>query len=390
MSVRTTKTTSWFDRIRSSVAGIGSGIMLVIAMVGLLFWNEGSAVQTQRSLDEGAGQVISVATTPVDPANEGKLVHLSGPVVANDSVIDAAFGVTANGLRLIRKIEMYQWLESSRTEKKQNLGGSETQVTTYSYKQDWAERSQDSSRFQEPAGHQNPAMVYQSSSITVSSAELGAFRLDNAVIGRVDGAKPFPLQQAQAASIRDAAGIRGNVSVVDGAAYIAMNPAQPRIGDYRIRYELVPLDTISVVAQQRGNGFSAYQTQAGDSLLMVHNGQVDAQAMFDDAASDNAIMTWIFRVVGLLLMIGGFSLMLHPLSVLASVIPFAGSIVSLGTGLVAMAAGITLGTLTIASAWLFYRPLVALIIFALGAASVFLLRRVMRRRQAATEPLPAQ
>ena len=34
------------------------GLVLIVAMVVLLFWNEGRAVTTARSLAEGAGAVV--------------------------------------------------------------------------------------------------------------------------------------------------------------------------------------------------------------------------------------------------------------------------------------------------------------------------------------------
>ena len=50
-----TTSTSWFTRIRNSVGGVVIGLILIVGMVVLLFWNEGRAVQTYRSLAEGKG-----------------------------------------------------------------------------------------------------------------------------------------------------------------------------------------------------------------------------------------------------------------------------------------------------------------------------------------------
>jgi hypothetical protein len=45
--------------------------------------------------------------------------------------------------------------------------------------------------------------------------------------------------------------------------------------------------------------------------------------------------------------------------------------VGFGTGIIAWIGGLTVGTLTIAAAWLFYRPLLSLLIIAVGFALVF-------------------
>lgn len=382
MATQKTTTVSWFDRLKSSIAGIGVGIVLVIGMTLGLFWNEGRAVQTQRSLDEGAGLVVSLAPDAIDPAYEGQLIHVTGPITADQPVLDDQFGVTVEGVRLVRSVEMFQWIETSKTATQQNLGGSETRVTTYSYGLDWSDRHHDSSRFEDAAEHRtNPAMIYERRSFSLDSAELGAFSLGRTVLDRVGGAQPFPIAAEQIETLRDALGDDSDVRVVDGAIYLGPNPIRPQVGDYRIRYELVPLGTISVIGQQRGDGLAAYGTQAGDSLLIVEAGNRSAQEMFDSAASSNSVLTWVLRAGGIVLLIAGFSLMLGPISVAASVIPFLSSIVGMGTGLVAAVAGIALGTLTIGSAWLFYRPLTAVLIFAAGAALIVAIRMLAKRKK---------
>jgi hypothetical protein len=60
---------------------------------------------------------------------------------------------------------------------------------------------------------------------------------------------------------------------------------------------------------------------------MVTSGTVPAEKMFADAVSVNTLVTWLLRVVGLVLLFIGFTLLMAPAGVLADVIPFLGSIV---------------------------------------------------------------
>src|SRR5690606_17530478 len=83
MPCQETTSVSWFGRIKRSLAGLFFGILMIVGMVVLLFWNEGRAVATARSLAEGAGMVVSVDANHADPAREGALVHVSGPVATN-------------------------------------------------------------------------------------------------------------------------------------------------------------------------------------------------------------------------------------------------------------------------------------------------------------------
>src|SRR5262245_60534915 len=115
----------WTTRLGESVKGIVLGLVLVVLSCIGLFWNEGRAVQTAKSLAEGASLVIDIDPGRVDPANDGKLVHVTGTIKAGIVPIDSEFGVSADGLRLVRTVEMYQWQEEQKTETKKNVGGSE-------------------------------------------------------------------------------------------------------------------------------------------------------------------------------------------------------------------------------------------------------------------------
>jgi hypothetical protein len=271
----------------------------------------------------------------------------------------------------------------STTEKKVELGGSETQVTKYTYERQWSESDHDSTKFNEPAEHANPQRKYEREAIDAGSAKLDAWSLDGAVISRVGGQEPFPVPVEDQARIQGQLDGGMNVHVTDGSIYLGFSPANPRVGDYRISYDYVPLGTISVIGKQNGDGIAYYPTVSGDELLMVQNGKIPAQEMFKSAASANSTMTWVLRIAGILLLILGFSALLGPISVVASVLPFLGSILAFGTGIIALVAGVSVGSLTIGIAWFFYRPLVAIAIFAIAAAIIGGLLFLSKRRKSA-------
>lgn len=371
----------WFSRIAGSFVGVLIGFLLVLAMIVLLFWNEGRAVQTARSLAEGAGAVVDVGADTIDPANEGRLVHTSGTVTSGETLTDPDFGIRATGVSLIRRAEMYQWKEESRSETKKTLGGGEEMVTTYSYSRGWDDDLQDSSAFKQPQGHQNPEMRWRDRTFALSQARMGAWRLDAQTLTRIGGAEPLPVTAADTQAVRETYGW-GDAHVVQSRIYLGADPNAPKIGDQRISYELVPLGPISVIASQKGDGFAPYQTQAGDALFMVDRGTVAAKQMFDDAVATNTMVTWLLRGVGLLLLAVGFGLVMGPIGVIFDVIPFLGSLARLGTGLVAFVLAVAVGTVVIALAWFWYRPLLALGIVVAGALISWLLVRYGTSRAA--------
>jgi hypothetical protein len=383
-SFTTVTQTSFGSRVKGALAGVLIGLALVPGSAWMLFWNEGRAVQTARSLSEGAGAVQAAEAGRVDAALEGRLVHVSGPLTVAGPLRDPDFPVQANGaLRIVRTVEMYQWREDRRSETRTNLGGSQETVTTYNYTRGWSNQQIDSSRFRQPEGRFNPQMRYAARDTVVPEARLGARRLGEAQLRGIGETQPIVLD---AATFQPPPGAR----VMDGGLYVGRDPGNPQIGDLRIRFAQAPVGTVSVVARQVGDGFAPFQTRAGDSLMMVRSGSVPAAQMFQSAESANSVLTWVLRGVGFVLMLSAFGMILRPFSVIGSVVPMIGSIVGVGTGLVSLMLTMVLAPLVIAFAWIWFRPLVGGIVLVVGLGAAFgLSRLVAKRRAAAGAPTPA-
>jgi hypothetical protein len=375
-----TTTKSWGSRILESITGVLFGIVFILGSMVLLFWNEGRAVQTERSLAEGGKVVTDVAPDPLDAANDGRLIHVSGTGQATTALLDTEFGVQAAALRLTRVAEMYQWDEDKQTETRKSFGGSEETVTTYSYHQTWSDRAINSSNFHQRDNHTNPPKKYNRRDINAADAKLGAFQLDDRVLNLLTARDAVTVEAAVVDKLKPSI---VNIQALDGKIYIGADPAQAHVGDYRISYRSVPNGPLSVIGQQAGPGFAPYQTKAGDRLLMASIGTQSATAMFKEAEENNRILTWIIRLVGMVAMWLGAFLILRPVVVVADMVPLIGSILGAGAGLVALAFTAVVGTAIMALAWLFYRPLVSVVVLAVGVAAGFGLHRLAARRSAA-------
>ena len=383
-----TTTQSWGSRISDSIKGVVVGVVLFIGAFPLLFWNEGRAVQTAKSLAEGKGAVVAAASDKVDPANDQKLVHVSAEATTQDKLADAEFGVSATAIKLRRKVEMYQWKENKTTKKRKRVGGSEETTTTYSYEKVWSDKVIDSSNFNQKAAEKrhNPAtMPYQSKELVAKNVALGAFKLSPSLIAQIDKAEDLA---AGAETLP--AELKATAKPVGGGYYIGPGqPSEPRISDLKITFQVVPSQVVSVVAQQAGDSFQPYQTDAGDALDMLAVGQKSAKQMFAAAEASNRMMTWILRLVGFIIMAAGIGMVFGPLATLADVLPILGDILRLGIGLFAVVVALVLSLITIAIAWLFYRPVLGVILLAAAGGLFYFVKQRGKARKAAAAPAAA-
>ena len=384
-------TQSWGSKIAGSLIGLVLGPLLVIGACIALFWNEGRAAQTARSLTEGAAIVIDVPPAPVSLANEGLLVHVTGDLKSATRLSDQDFAVTSDAVRLIRDVAMFQWKEESKSETRKNAGGSEETVTTYTYRREWSGKPIDSSKFKQPGLHENPPMTIKDRDVVSRDATLGAFRLGEQAIRRFNTDTRFEVDPSVAGPVRKTTGRPVNIAI--GQIYLSDDPGSPRIGDYRIGYRIVPVGTASMVARQTGTELTGYPSKAGDVILLAQTGSQSAAEMFKAAQDANRILTWILRAVFTMLVFIGFVFSTRILVAITDVLPFVGNLMQATTFAAALALTAILAPLVIAVAWLFYRPMISLGILAGGAALAFAVSKLIGLRQKTMPPrvpLPKQ
>ena len=360
-----TESTGWFSRIASSIKGVLVGLLLFVASFPLLFWNEGRAVHRAQDLEEGRGAVIEATADAVRPADEGKLVHVSGNATTTDALADAELGPTAPGaLRLRRTVEMFQWTERKESRTSKSLGGSEQRTTRYTYALGWSAEPLDASRFEEPAGHQNPPMPVVSQTFDAGRVTVGARTLTADLVSQHEGFEALPIEPAQAPGLG-----RFGRPVTRAAAglFVGASSAAPQLGDLRVKWERVPAGAVSVLAAQQGATFAEWRTPSGRVLEQnLDAGTVSADGMIQSLEFGNVFFTWLLRFAGWLAMFIGLSLIFKPLVVVADVVPFIGSLVGAGTGFVAFVISAPLSLLTVALGWVFYRPLVGIALMVVG------------------------
>ena len=378
-SVTEATQTSWLQRLMQSFVGMLVGLGFLGGSVFLLVWNEDRAVTAIRALDDGLGRVVEAQAGAADPALQGKLVHLTGPLQAATPPRDPAFGVNATGqVRLRRTLEMYQWRETEHTRTEKTGGGGERTIKTYSYERVWSETPIESGRFRNAGDHRNPPMPARSAIYDAPDARLGAYRMEAAVLDRIDAFKPFdgPAPGAEQRGFRR-----------EGEwFYRGQDSANPQLGDMRLKFAAVAAQTASVVAGQADGALVPYKGRQGYTIALANVGIESAADLIHEKKSEEATLTWVLRVVGFVVMLLGFMLVMKPLTLLLAFIPFVEGIVGAGVFIVALTLAAPLTLLTIAFAWLAVRPVVGGGLIVAAVVVLWALRRRGRGRVAALAP----
>lgn len=362
MSYTEVESEGFFSRLSGAFGGIVVGLVLILISALMLFWNEKHYVARAQALAEGKGAVVDITDAKIDSSHEGKLVHLTADTKAGKPLEDAEFGVKADGLRLSRDIQFYEWVEDKETKERKKIGGGKEKVTTYTYEKKWVDAHVDSSDFKEK-GHNNPEPPkIEDHTISASDATFGPFKLTDAVLSDLTNYENLPLQ-----GVKPPAGMKLQGNVLYGGKG---NEGSPSVGDYRISFRVVKPGTISVTGKQTGDSLEAYTTRNDDKILLVDTGKVSAAEQFKGAEASNSMFTWILRFVGWLLMCIGFCMLFGPIQVMADIIPFIGDLVGIGTGLFGFMIGSALSLVVIAVGWIVARPLIGMLMLGGALAAI--------------------
>jgi len=364
-------TKSWGSRLMDSIRGLFLGLILIIGSLILLWWNEGRAIHTENDLKDGSKNVVHLQTNVPLPENEDKLVHLTGTVNTTDTLNDPDFNIYTNAIALKRNVLIYQWKETSEEITEKNLGGAETTTTTYSYSKNWVSNKINSDNFKKPEGHvNNSAYSYENSSYEAENVFIDSFKLSKEVIDNISNFETFAL---------DSNSKNGSYKISSNTIYLGSGNLEnnPQIGDVKISFEVVKSSQlVSIISKQSQNTLVPFVGKNGSTINELSFGEVSADVMFKEAISSNRTLTWILRLVGLVLCIFGFNLLFNPLVIIGDFVPFIGSIVGIGTGFLSTILGMIFSFVTVAIAWFFYRPIISIILISVVVLLfIFLLYR---------------
>ncbi|XP_052781024.1 transmembrane protein 43-like [Mya arenaria] len=359
------------ERIGQSLIGILIGSAILIGSSVLIFWNEGRAVQTAKSLDEGLNIVVSLDNPNIVSAeNHGKLVHLIGSLQTDKELHDEAYNINVHAVKLRRVVEMFQW-EEHETERKYDDGNGETRVEKeYSYSQVWRSSVIVSRGFDDSFNHRNPTeMPVPSKNYAAQEVTVGQFVMSYGLKEKINNFKQLGLSDSDIHT-------QSRVKVHNDYFYHSDDVHRPQIGDTRVKFEYAGIsgksslgtpDMVTIVARQIGEKLLPYKTVAGDTLELLYFGSLSPKAVFDREMVQNTMFTWGLRFVGWLLMFIGFTCLTSIVTTLVDWIPIVRDLVTMGVCLMNLSLSISLSLTIIAIGWIFYRPLLGFAILAMAA-----------------------
>ena len=359
---------SYGSRIMGSIKGIFVGILFFIISFGVLFWNEGRV-----DVSEIAATAIPIASESVDSSADGKLVSTYGTVKTEEKLGDGLYVKPGDYLSLSRTVEMYAWIEKSETETKKNLGGSETETTTYTYYKGWTSSPSSTGSFKHPEDHANPEKPLDNKSVTVNTAKIGVYELSPQKLSLV-GSRNLVLEN-EMMDYKD--------DIKMKAGYIFRGKGileKPEVGDIRISYKVVP-NNIEGTVFGKLNGMKIDPFVGKDAkLYRMFSGTHDEA--ISTMATEHTIMTWILRLVGFVLMWAGFGMIFGPISVILDVVPFFGSVSRGAISGIAFIVSLILSITTILVAMIFHNIWALIIIVLFTAGILFYLFKTKAKKHA--------
>jgi hypothetical protein len=153
--------------------------------------------------------------------------------------------------------------------------------------------------------------------------------------------------------------------------YFGRVPGSPEVGDVRVTFEKIVPAKVTVMAVVDGDSFKPYKAKNGKRFQTLVMGKKSGDEIIVAAKESNTIILWFFRIIGVLMVIGGLKGIFGFLSIILKVVPFVANIIGWGIGVVCTVIGVAWSLIIIAIAWLFYRPLLGISLLAIAGFLVW-------------------
>lgn len=264
------------------------GAVLVLLGVALEATTARGLIDYREAARRHGGEVIELGPDAQPQAGQhGYMARLVGIPDVVEAPHDSDFNQHVNTPVLVRQVEMFQWREV-------RIG------TSVHYEQDWVDHVEDSSHFQDPRGHANPARIpIESKRFVAGLVQIGGFKLGPQLVQALPGSQ---LATPNPASLP--ANLAASFSLDGDYLVTSAHPADPRLGDVRVSWEEVPLQQVTVIGRLDGDRLVAASDAVDGKGYSVQVGDVSLLDIFPDLpvppefVTGSRILSVLFAALG--------------------------------------------------------------------------------------------
>lgn len=334
------------------------GFIILIASIFALFINEHNYVNAIKIGNFAEKNAIIVSANDLNPSNDNKLIFMNGSAYSQELLTDSIVRIP-NAIALFRDTEIYQWEEIRKHRDNNKI--------SYTYRKTWSKNLINSDNF-ESSAYKNPKkMKYEPKNIYAHNIGLGKFYLSEEIIKNINSISKITQLP-----------YNSTFKIYNGFYFTGNDYDNPKIGDQKLSYSYIPSGIkLSIIAKQSGNHLENMNSKYGN-FSIVMNGEKDLKTMISDYKKNLTNNTWLIRGISLLFLFLGLNLIIQPIVNLGSTIPILGELTQMAAFASTLIITIALGTLIIASAWLLFRPEIAIPLIIISILTIISLKKRKR------------
>jgi hypothetical protein len=414
-----------------------ASILIFIGII-FLFINESSYIKQIENYYKVGGEATLINPNSPNPTNNNKLVYASGTITPASETKDEVLEVSTNSLRLKRKVEVYQWKETTAQVNKPS-----------SYDLVWSDTLIDSNKFVDREKVNVKEFEYKQEEFSNPSVKIGVLPLNDQYVSKLSNYKPLSLSelfpdkvkkpdtiisnlyecvcintticpnynkvksvasqlkleivkfypQASAYQAKDwrckklpdevisnIVRFKNGMTLEDNYLYKGWDYKTPQIGDTRISYEIVPSGEYSLVGKQLNNSIVAYTSGGGNLVANIAAGNVPVNALYKEPTKRGFALQLVLRLIPFALFFVGFRILGKEKSALAKITPLLEKLGNLAEKPIFIS--LVLFLLILGINWVFYDLVQGMLAFIPAVALVFILLKLNKVKQQTANSSP--
>ena len=335
------------DNVNSRLSGqylkIFFGFCLFCASATGMFFNDSVVARNYEANENSKLDCVEVFIDNIDKANNGKLVYAAGQTSCEEEIKDNLFEVKVkNSIRLYRKVEVFQWVETSKVSSEQISEDQIQDTEGFYYNVKWVSDVIDSSKFMYGEGHDNylKELPYKPAVFYPNKVKLGEYELDGEQLKTV-GESEWAYLDEESVDVPEGAifyndtiyyspqldelnkkeQAKAKATGGEVEVYYEPNPEKPIIGDVKITFRTVVPPEVTIIANQRNNWLGSLKEDPIQTFE-IRNGIIPKKNFFKLDEGGNTSMVWLARVGCAILAFLGLYLLFAPLARIGDFVPF--------------------------------------------------------------------